>query len=270
MVPAVQPRLKAIYVYPIKSCAPQAPHTAEVERRGLKHDRRWMLIDEHGKFISGREVGALVKVTASAGQHGLHISAPGMETLTVRIPRSENRRRATLWGETLSVVDAGDGAAGWFSQFAGRSLRLVHADSVMQRPVEPEYSHQGDAVAFPDGFPLLLLSQAAVDELSTRVGREMEAGRFRPNLLISGVAAHAEDGWKRVRVGSVLFDVVKPCVRCVFTTVDPLNGERSADGEPLRTLKSYRHNGKGITFGQNLIPRSKGSVHVGDALEVIE
>ena len=270
MVARVKARLAGVFVYPIKSCAPMVVEAAEVERRGLKHDRRWMLVDEHGLFVTGRQFGSLVRVTVNAGQHGLHVSAPGMEALTVRVPKPDERRRVSIWGEALSVIDAGDAAAEWFSHFSGRSLRLVYADAAMQRPVDPAFGQADDPVAFPDGYPVLLLSQAAVDELSLRVGRIMETGRFRPNLVVEGVAAHAEDGWKRVRVGSVFFDVVKPCIRCVFTTVDPLTGERSADGEPLSSLKAYRHNGKGITFGQNLIPRSKGSVHVGDVLEVLD
>ena len=265
-----QARLTGLFVYPIKSCAPITPKSAEVERRGLKHDRRFMLVDEHGLFVTGRQFGMLVRITANPGPHGLHISAPGMETLTVHNPRGEARRRASLWGQALSVLDAGDQAADWFSTYCGRSLRLVHADAAMQRPVDPAYGQSDDAVAFPDGYPVLLISQQAIEQLSERVGRPIEMGRFRPNLVVSGVLAHAEDAWKRVRIGPVLFDVVKACVRCMFTTVDPVSGERSADGEPLKTLKVYRHNGQGITFGQNLIPRSKGSVHLGDSVEVIE
>lgn len=270
MVTPTQARLSGLFVYPIKSCAPIAPKQAEVERRGLKHDRRYMLVDELGQFVTGRQFGMLVRITANPGTHGLHVSAPGMETLTVRHPRGEQRRRATIWGQVVSALDAGDEAAAWFSTFCGRSLRLVHADAVMQRPVDPAYGNPDDAVAFSDGYPLLLISQQAVEELSERVGRRMEPGRFRPNLVISGVGAHAEDNWRQVRIGPVLFDVVKACERCVFTTVDPVTGERTGDGEPLRTLKGYRHNGKGITFGQNLIPRSKGAVHLGDTVEIIE
>ncbi len=270
MVNATPAQVSGLFIYPIKSCAAIAPKAAEVERRGLKHDRRYMLVDEQGQFVTGRHLGMLVRVTANPGTHGLHVSAPGMETLTVRHPRDETRRRVSIWGQAVSALDAGDTAAEWFSNFCGRSLRLVYADAVMQRPVDPAYGNPDDAVAFPDGYPLLLISQQAVDELSERVGRRMEPGRFRPNLVISGVGAHAEDGWRQVRIGPVLFDVVKRCVRCVFTTVDPATGDRSIDGEPLKTLKGYRHDGSGIIFGQNLIPRSKGSVHLGDAVEVIE
>lgn len=270
MVNPTQALISGLFVYPIKSCSPIAPNAAEVERRGLKYDRRYMLVDEQGQFVTGRQFGMLVRITANPGTHGLHVSAPGMETLTVRHPRGEPRRRAIIWGQAVSVLDAGDEAAEWFSTVCGRSLRLVHADAVMQRPVDAAYGNHDDAVAFPDGYPVLLISQQAVEELSDRVGRRMEIGRFRPNLVVSGVAAHAEDGWRQVRIGSVLFDVIKPCVRCVFTTVDPVTGERTGDGEPLQTLKGYRHNGRGIVFGQNLIPRSKGSVHLGDAVEIIE
>jgi uncharacterized protein YcbX len=131
------------------------------------------------------------------------------------------------------------------------------------------HSQTGDEVSFADAFPLLLISRAALDGLNARLAKPVSMLRFRPNLVVEGVAAHAEDGWKRIRIGEVEFDVAKACTRCVFTTVDPMRGERDPDGEPLRTLIGYRRTADGVTFGQNLIPRSAGSVRVGDAVEVL-
>jgi len=189
---------------------------------------------------------------------------------SVSLDRGELRLRSAVWGDPVDAADAGDAAALWFSNVLEQPVRLLHADASMHRPLDRDYAMVGDETAFADGFPLLLLSRTACDALSSLVGRDLGWRRFRPNLLVDGVPPHAEDAWKRIRVGGVEFDIVKPCVRCVFTTIDPDNGRAEADGEPLRTLRTYRRGQRGITFGQNLIPRGRGTVRVGDAVEVIE
>ena len=140
-------------------------------------------------------------------------------------------------------------------------------DAGVTRPMTDAHSQAGDEVSFADAFPLLLISRAALDGLNARLAKPVSMLQFRPNLVVDGAPAHAEDGWKRIRIGEVEFDVAKPCTRCVFTTVDPLRGERDPDGEPLRTLIGYRRNGDGVTFGQNLIPRSLGTLRIGDAVK---
>lgn len=267
----MNPVLAKIVVYPVKSCAGNELPGCEVEARGLKGDRRWMVCDPNGRFLTGRQLPALVRVRASAGSAGgLLLSAPAMSDLAVAEPDGGVRRQSEVWGNPVDAADAGDAAADWFSHYLQRPVRLLFADQQLQRRLEPEYSQAGDEVAFADGYPLLLLSRAAADELSSRAGRDLGWRRFRPNLLVDGVPAHAEDGWRRIRIGEVLFDVAKPCTRCVFTTIDPGSAIAEADGEPLRTLKSYRRGASGITFGQNLIARSVGTVRCGDPVEVIE
>ena len=263
-------QLAAIAIYPVKSCAGNAMEEALVEARGLAEDRRWMLVDDGGRFLTGRQLPRLVQVQAQPlGGDRLQLRAPDMDPIEVGVAADAARVDATVWSSAVSAADAGSEAADWFSRYLGRRVRLVHADLSMRRPLAPEYSQAGDETAFADGFPLLLLSHAAADDLSTRVGRDLGWRRFRPNLLVDGVPAHAEDGWRRVRIGTVEFDVVKPCVRCVFTTIDPDSAVAEADGEPLRTLKSYRRATNGITFGQNLIARSTGAIRVGDPVEVL-
>ncbi|HWS26725.1 MAG TPA: MOSC domain-containing protein [Xanthomonadales bacterium] len=264
------PRLAAICVYPVKSCAANELESAQVEPRGLTHDRRWMLVDDHGRFVTGRQLPRLVQVRATPQGHDrLRLEAPGMALIEIAAPADAQRIAATVWDSAVSAADAGPEAARWFSDYLGRPVRLVHADAAMQRPLDLSYGLPGDEVGFADGYPLLALSRAATDELSARAGRELGWRRFRPNLLIDGVPAHAEDAWRRVRIGMVEFDVVKPCVRCVFTTIDPDTGVAETDGEPLTTLKGYRRGAKGITFGQNLIARGAGAIRLGDPLEVL-
>lgn len=267
----MNPVLANIVVYPVKSCAGNELAACEVEARGLQGDRRWMLCDDSGRFLTGRQLPAMVHVRASTdGAGGLLLSAPTMSDLTVAEPDGGARQQTEVWGSPVDAADAGDVAAGWFSQYLQQPVRLLFADQQMQRGLEPEYSQTGDEVGFADGYPLLLLSRAAADQLSSRAGRNLGWRRFRPNLLVDGVPAHAEDGWRRTRIGEVLFDVVKPCTRCVFTAIDPDSAIADVDGEPLRTLKSYRRGASGITFGQNLIARSVGTVRCGDPVEVIE
>lgn len=262
--------LAAIVVYPVKSCAGNALPAAQVEARGLAHDRRWMLVDAGGRFLTGRQWPQLVRVQAQPlGQDRVRLEAPGMQTLEVGIEPGAARIDTSVWDSPVSAVDAGSAAADWFSAYLGRRVRLVHADAHMRRPLDARHSRPGDETAFADGYPLLLLSLAAADALSARVGRDLGWRRFRPNLLVDGVAAHAEDDWRRVRIGDLEFDVVKPCVRCVFTTIDPDRAIAEADGEPLATLKSYRRGPGGITFGQNLIARGHGVLRVGDPVEVL-
>lgn len=263
-------RLAAICTYPVKSCAGNDLHSALVEPRGLMHDRRWMLVDAEGRFLTGRQLPQLVMVRATPMEPDrLRLDAPGMPAIDITPPVDAARIAATVWDSSVSAADGGPQAARWFSDYLGRPVRLVHADAAMQRALDPAYSLPGDEVSFADGYPLLLLSRAAADELSARAGRELGWRRFRPNLLIDGVAAHAEDGWRRLRIGTVEFDVVKPCVRCVFTTIDPDRGVAESDGQPLTTLKSYRRGPKGITFGQNLIARGSGTIRVGDPVDVL-
>ncbi len=169
----------------------------------------------------------------------------------------------------MEALDAGDAAARWLSDWLEHELRLVHMDAVATRAVDPARSRAGDEVSFADGFPLLLISQAALDELNARLAAPVPMLRFRPNLVVAGSDAHAEDGWRRLRIGAIEFEAVKPCVRCVFTTVDPERGAFDPTGEPLKTLKHYRRGEKGITFGMNLIARGSGSLRLGDAVEVL-
>ena len=262
-------RLSDLYLYPIKSSAPLETQTAVVEPRGLRHDRRWMVVDAENRFLTGRELPRLTLVRAQPVPTGLSLNAPGMPSLSVPFPQIEATVSVNVWKNEVAAKPAGAAAEVWLSEFLQQPARLVHMDAGVSRAMTDPHSQAGDEVSFADAFPLLLISRAALDGLNARLVRPVSMLQFRPNLVVDGVAAHAEDGWKRIRIGEVEFDVAKACTRCVFTTVDPMRGERDPDGEPLRTLIGYRRTADGVTFGQNLIPRSAGSVRVGDAVEVL-
>lgn len=264
------PTLTALHLFPLKSCAPLSPMEAEVEARGLAGDRRWMVVDENGRFLTARKLPRMVLLRAQVSVDGLHIEAPDMPALIVRAQADVSaRREVEVWGSLVSARMAEPEADAWISTYLGMPAAFVHMDESALRPVNPDYSQPGDLVSFADGYPLLLISQAALDALNAKLVTPVPMLRFRPNLVVDGVAAHAEDGWKRVRIGGIEFDVAKPCIRCVFTTLEFERGEFSADGEPLRTLLTYRRTPKGVSFGQNLIPRGTGTLRVGDAVEVL-
>lgn len=262
-------QLSALYLYPIKSSAPLEQQAAKVEARGLQHDRRWLVVDTEGGFLTGRQLPRLTLVRAQPDTHGLTLDAPGMRSLSVPFPQTETTVPVNVWKSGVAAKPAGPAADTWLSEFLQQPARLVHMDASVSRVMTDSHSRPGDEVSFADAFPLLLISRAALDGLNARLAKPVSMLQFRPNFVVDGVSAHAEDGWKLIRIGGIEFDVAKACTRCVFTTVDPMRGERDPEGEPLRTLISYRRTPDGVTFGQNLIPRSSGMVHVGDNVEVL-
>ena len=266
--------LSAIHVFPLKSGAPLPLQQATVESRGLQGDRRWMVVNAEGKFVTGRELSRLTLVRATPTADALLLKAPGMPDLRVEVPAADGTRLDTaVWGAPVTPLLVADAAHAWLSSFIGVDLRLVHMDDACTRRVKAKYDgrygRDEDVVSLADAFPLLLISQAALDQLNAKLARPVPMLRFRPNLVVAGTAPHAEDGWQRIRIGAIEFELVKACVRCVFTTVDFERGERDPTGEPLRTLTTYRRTQDGVTFGQNLIPRGVGTLHVGDAVEVL-
>ncbi|MFI8479284.1 MOSC domain-containing protein [Pseudomonas sp. NPDC078700] len=266
-------RLSGLYRYPLKSGAGELLQNTQLDALGVQGDRRWMVVDtQSGRFITQRLLGQMSQIQAFwLGPDQLQLSAPNMADLTVAVPDTrDNLRGVHIWHDSLRVPDAGDDAAQWLSQFLGRSCRLVHVASERARQIDPVYAEIGQKVAFPDGFPLLLIGQASLDDLSQRVGRDLEMLRFRPNLVVEGSEAYAEDSWKRIAIGGIEFKVAKGCSRCIMTTLDPATGERSVDREPLTTLKTYRQIEGDVFFGQNLIALSSGALELGMPVEVLE
>jgi uncharacterized protein YcbX len=263
--------LSAIHVYPVKSCAGHAPPSARVEPRGLAGDRRFVVVDHDGTFVTGREEPRMTRIAPELTAAGIRLHADGREPFDVIAPHGNAERMAvSVWDDRIDAAVCDPAADAWITAFLGRPVRLAYMDDYAPRAVSLDYGRAGDVVSFADGYPLLLLSQAALDALNAKLAAPIPMTRFRPNLVVAGTAPHAEDDWRRIRIGGVEFDVVKPCVRCVFTTVDGERGAFDPSREPLITLKTYRRSPQGITFGQNLIPRGKGEIRVGDAVTVLE
>ena len=270
-------RLASIHVYPMKACRGVDVAQARVEPWGLAGDRRWLLVEPTGRFISQREEPtlALVTVRYAGGCGTITVSAAGHPPVSV-VPPSEahgtEMLRVTVWGDEVRTAAAGGQADAWFSCYLGRPVRLVYLDDPTRRAVDPDYGAAGDVVSFADGYPLLLTSTSSLDALGdwlVESGEEpVPMTRFRPSVVVAGVGPWAEDGWRRVRIGGVSFRVAKPCGRCVVTTIDQATAERGR--EPLMMLGRRRRFGQALVFGQNLIPDTLGRIQVGDPVEILE
>jgi uncharacterized protein len=261
--------LSELNIYPIKSAAGIAVQTAVVDQKGLLGDRRWLVVNDHGKFMTQRQFPKMALIGVAMEGDRLILSTPGMTSLTVAQPTAKAEMQVEVWGDICQAVFAGEAAQQWLSQFLEVSCQLVYMPDDSIRPVDPDYAiDPQNQVSFADAFPFLLISEASLQDLNSRLESPLPMNRFRPNLVVRGCEPFAEDRWRQIRIGSVVFYGVKDCSRCAVTTVDQATGVMGK--EPLVTLAQYRlHQGK-ILFGQNLLHQGSGSIKVGDSIEVIE
>jgi MOSC domain-containing protein len=173
-----------------------------------------------------------------------------------------------VWADEVAAVDAGEGAARWLGRLLRQDCRLVFMPPQTRRPVDPHYARRGETVSFADGFPLLLVSEASLAALNARLAQPVPMNRFRPNLVVAGCEAFAEDRWRRIRIGALELDVVKPCSRCAIPAIDQATGQR--DPEINRALAAFRRFEGQILFGQNLLHAGPGALRRGDPVEVLE
>ncbi len=264
-------RIAEITVYPIKSTAGIHVDAVQVELPGLRHDRRLMLVDKNGIFMTGRRFPMLTEFFTEIVDNALIVRATGREDLNLPLPDfAVEQFPVRIWRDQVDAVKVCPEANAWFSEFLGSECRLVYMPDGSKRATDPIYSRVGDVVSFADAYPILLVSDASLADLNNRLDTPVSMQRFRPNLVVSGSEPYEEDNWQRIRIGTVEFDGVKNCSRCVFTTIDPETGEKHPAAEPLKTLMDYRRTGNGAFFGQNLIPRGLGNIKTGDAIEVLE
>jgi len=266
----VRLRVDGLYRYPVKSCGGTSLPSATVGPRGIVGDRQWMVVDDTGEFLTQREHHRMSLVRPHLTDDGLlELNAPGMPPLTVTPAIRHDRVDVSIWNDRCVAIDEGPTVAEWLSAFLDVRCRLVRFPDDATRRVDPEYAGPNDQVGFADGFSFLLASCASLDDLNHRLASPLPMNRFRPNIVVSGGEPFEEDRWKSIRIDRITFAVVKPCARCVTTTVDQQTGEASR--EPLRTLATFRNvPGRGVMFGQNLIHDQSGVLHVGAEVTVIE
>jgi uncharacterized protein YcbX len=263
--------LTAINIYPIKSLGGIPLREAKVEARGLQHDRRWLLVDEGGMFLTQREYSRIALCSIRLLPEGLEVSAPGMQPLLIPFQLGDATTTVTvkIWKSTCEAVPVGEFADAWFSRFLGASCRLVYMPDETRRAVNPDYAVGDAIVSFADGYPFHLIGESSLGDLNKRLPSSIPMNRFRPNFVVSRSLAYDEDGWKKIRIGATLFHVVKPCERCTITTINQEKGA-GAGKEPLKTLATYRTTSNKILFGQYLIADKEGAtLRAGDRLEVV-
>lgn len=259
--------LSGLNIYPVKSAAGIALQTAEAQLRGLKFDRRWMITDLRGKFMTQRQFPRMALIQTQIEAGGLLLSAAGMESIAIT-PTENPLVKVEVWGDRAQAIPADPAVNVWLSKFLDRPCQLVYMPEDEIRSVDRKYAvNQRDHVSFADGFPYLLISEASLADLNRRLELPLPMNRFRPNFVVSGCEPFAEDAWKRIRIGSIEFHLVKLCSRCAVTTVDQATGIQGQ--EPLATLGTYRRQKGKILFGQNLVPENEGTIALGDQIEVL-
>jgi uncharacterized protein len=265
-------RLSGLFIYPVKSCRGLALQNATFDELGLLGDRRFMIVGPDGKFLTQRALPRMALIETALSADTLTLKAPKVGKLSVpRIAPEPTLRSVQVWSSAgLFAEDCGAEMAEWLSTFLGQRASLVRIGPAFHRSIKPGRGRPGDVVSFADGFPFLVLSEASLGDLNNRLAERDEPAvpmdRFRPNLVVTGCDAYAEDGWKRFKIGRHTFRAAGPCARCIVTTTDQRTGERSA--EPLRTLATYRRDPDepaDVDFGQNVIHETKsGTLRVGD------
>ncbi len=256
-------RLTGLNIYPIKAARGIPLDKSAVDEFGLRYDRRWMVVDESGGFLSQRSHPRLALIVPSIRDGTLQVDAPGMPTLQTALhPNATLATSVTVWDDTCLATWVGDRAAEWFSDFLGSPCSLVYMADQVVRSADPAFAPPGVRVSFADGFPFLMISEESLADLNRRLADPLPMNRFRPNLVVGGGEPYAEDGGGRIEIGSIRLQVVKPCARCLVTTTDQATGERGK--EPLRTLATYRKVAGEVMFGQNVVHEAPGRLRVGD------
>ncbi|MDR7132168.1 uncharacterized protein YcbX [Algoriphagus sp. 4150] len=259
--------IQDLYVYPIKSLAGIRLSEAKVEERGFQLDRRWMLVDESGKFISQRTFPLMVLLQVKIGEDSLTVYHQSNPDELIRIPydyEGEENLSVKVWDDEMRASLVDKEFDNWFSSMLGMKVRLVKMPDTTERKVDPKYAVNGESVSFADGMPYLLIGQESLADLNSRLDSPVSMNRFRPNIVFSGGDSFVEDSLKKIQIGEVDFQVIKPCSRCVMVTVEQETGAKGA--EPLKTLATYRKVGNKILFGQNMVALSTGVIRVGDEL----
>jgi len=269
--------ISQIWIYPIKSLPGISLQSAQLQKKGLEHDRCWMLVDENYHFITQREYPQMASLSVSMEDYGLKIGAEDMPPMIVPWVNREietfDEVEVQVWGDKCQAIHINSAIDNWFSEALGVDCQLVYMPEQTERLVDPDYALNNDLTNFSDGFPSLLISESSLKDLNSRLEQELSMQRFRPNLVVSACEPYAEDTWKQFKINEINFYGVKACSRCVITTVDPEKGKVTGK-EPLKTLSQYRRKGNKVYFGQNVLHKlsriSDNRINVGDIITVEE
>jgi uncharacterized protein YcbX len=272
-------KVSGIFTYPIKSCGGISHQSATLDERGLRYDRRWMIVsdapEDRGEFLTQREFPRLSLIQPSFSGDMLAINAPGMSEICVPLAQQGKADRdVVVWDDTCRAVDQRDQVAEWLSNFMAIPIRLVRIADEFVRPTSMDYTDQPAQTGFADGYPMLLTTEDSLIDLNKRLAARgkpaIRMNRFRPNIVVKGADPFEEDLWKWIKIGDIRVEIAKPCARCVTTTVEQERGEVTITHEPTATLATFRRasNG-GVMFGQNVIHRTVGEIAIGDEVQIL-
>lgn len=266
------PTITALNIYPVKSCKGIALDKARAAITGFEHDRQWLITNPEGRFITQREEPRLALIDTAIIDGSLRLSSTDAGTLDVAADATGPSVEVTCWKDRCAAFDMGERAAQWLAAHLGKPYRLVRFDPSRERLANPEWTRDVKALnQFSDGYPYLVISQASLDDLNSRLPSPLPMNRFRPNIVVEGLPAYGEDRVDEFRMDGVALRGVKPCTRCIITTTNQATAEREGD-EPLRTLRSYRFSPplKGVLFGRNaiLLTGEGRELRVGQSLDV--
>lgn len=267
--------LSEINIYPIKSLGGISLKESKIERRGLEFDRRWLLVDKNNKFLTQREFPKMATVKTEITNDGLGVSCDASDLTIPFAPQNSKVETVQIWQNRCKAKIYESAVNQWFSDILQTNCKLVVMPEETRRKVNYFYKvNDDDHVSFADGYPFLLIGENSLKDLNARLNEDLPMNRFRPNFVVADSEGFAEDSWKKIKIGETVFHIVKPCARCVMTTIEQTAGEKDGK-EPLKTLASFRipkrSVKKKILFGQNLIAERDGEIlRVGDKIEVLE
>lgn len=239
--------------------------------RGFEHDRRWMLVDENGRFISQREVAAMALLKVALTANGLSVQHQHETADTLSIPFAPyNNHSVTVqvWNSSCKAMLVSEKADEWFSKKLDLACRLVYMNDETNIFIDERYNINNSINSFSDGYPILMISEASLDDLNSKTSETIPMNRFRPNLVFTGGNAFAENNMLEFEINRLRFYGVKPCARCVVTTINQATATKGK--EPLRTLAAYRSNNNKIYFGENVIAADTGQITIGDTINILQ
>ncbi|KQR70424.1 MOSC domain-containing protein [Pedobacter sp. Leaf176] len=261
--------VSGIYVYPIKSLGGISLSESLVEEKGLQYDRRWVLTDDTGLFITQRKYPLLSLLQVSISDDVVtvfHKENPKQKISFGISQQIGEQIPVTIWDDLTKGIEVDAEVSKWFSDYMNMEVKLLRMPEQERRNVDSRYAGNDEIVSFADGYPCLIIGQSSLDELNTKLEKPILMDRFRPNIVFTGGEPHAEDGISEFEIDKISFSAVKPCARCVLVTVDQQHGTKSP--EPLKTLAKYRTLNNKIMFGQNLIHKGSGSIKIGAEIKI--
>ena len=263
--------LSQIFVYPIKSIGGISLDSSNVTTRGLKYDRRWLLVDENNVFITQRLYPEMALIQPSIINDTFQLKHKTKNINQISIPAflSEGKElNVKIWNDYCSAFHYNSDVDQWFSEILNTKCKLVYMPDDSNRYIDKTYAKNNEIVSFADGYAFLIIGKSSLDDLNNRLEVKLPINRFRPNFVFTGGKPFEEDSLKKIKIGNIIFDVVKPCERCIIPTTDQETAKRNE--EPLLTLSKYRKENNKIFFGQNLIQNNLGKISVGDEITILE